>query len=26
MSYAERIAEGFLELVRRGVCAVSRAV
>jgi predicted RNA-binding Zn-ribbon protein involved in translation (DUF1610 family) len=26
MSYAERIAEGFLELVNRGVCAVSRAV
>ena len=26
MSYAERIAEGFSELVRRGVCAVSRAV
>lgn len=26
MSYAERIAEGFAELVRRGVCAVSRAV
>jgi hypothetical protein len=26
MSYAERIAEGFLELLRRGVCAVSRAV
>lgn len=26
MSYAERIAEGFLELVRCGVCAVSRAV
>lgn len=26
MSYAGRIAEGFLELVRRGVCAVSRAV
>jgi hypothetical protein len=26
MGYAERMAEGFLELVRRGVCAVSRAV
>jgi hypothetical protein len=26
MGYAERLAEGFLELVRRGVCAVSRAV
>jgi len=26
MSYAERMAEGFLELWRRGVCAVSRAV
>lgn len=26
MSYAERIAEGFLELLSRGVCAVSRAV
>jgi hypothetical protein len=26
MSYAERIAEGFLELISRGVCAVSRAV
>jgi hypothetical protein len=26
MSYAERIAEGFLELLRRGVCAVSRAL
>lgn len=26
MSYAERMAEGFLELVRRGVCAVGRAV
>lgn len=26
MSYAERIAEGFLELMRRGMCAVSRAV
>ena len=26
MSYAERIAEGFFELVRLGVCAVSRAV
>ena len=26
MSYAETIAEGFTELVRRGVCAVSRAV
>jgi hypothetical protein len=26
MSYAERIAEGFSELVSRGVCAVSRAV
>jgi hypothetical protein len=26
MSYAERIAEGFQELLRCGVCAVSRAV
>lgn len=26
MSYAERIAEGFFELISRGVCAVSRAV
>jgi predicted RNA-binding Zn-ribbon protein involved in translation (DUF1610 family) len=26
MSYAEQIAEGFAELLRRGVCAVSRAV
>ncbi|HEY7556528.1 MAG TPA: hypothetical protein VIH18_17140 [Candidatus Binatia bacterium] len=26
MSYTERIAEGFFELMRRGVCAVSRAV
>jgi hypothetical protein len=26
MSYAERITEGFQELLRRGVCAVSRAV
>jgi len=26
MSYAERIGEGFAELLRRGVCAVSRAV
>jgi hypothetical protein len=26
MSYAERLAEGFSELVRLGVCAVSRAV
>jgi hypothetical protein len=26
MSYVERIAEGFAELVRCGVCAVSRAV
>ena len=26
MSYAERIGEGFTELLRRGVCAVSRAV
>jgi len=26
ISYAERIAEGFSELLRRGVCAVSRAV
>jgi hypothetical protein len=26
MSYAERIAEGFAELVRRGLCAVCRAV
>ena len=26
MSYAERIAEGFSELLRRGVCPVSRAV
>ena len=26
MSYAEPIAEGFAELLRRGVCAVSRAV
>jgi len=26
MSYAERIAEGFAELLRRGVGAVSRAV
>jgi hypothetical protein len=26
MSYAERIAEGFLELLRRGVCAVSRGL
>lgn len=26
MSYAERLAEGFAELLRRGVCAVSRAV
>lgn len=26
MSYAERIAEGFSELLRLGVCAVSRAV
>jgi hypothetical protein len=26
MSYAERLAEGFSELLRLGVCAVSRAV
>ena len=26
MSYAERLAEGFSELLRGGVCAVSRAV
>jgi len=26
MSYAERIAEGFSELLHRGVCAVSRAI
>lgn len=26
MSYAQELAEGFTELVRRGVCAVSRAV
>jgi hypothetical protein len=26
MSYAQRLVEGFSELVRRGVCAVSRAV
>lgn len=26
LSYAERLAEGFSELLRRGVCAVSRAV
>lgn len=26
MGYAERLAEGFSELVRRGVCAVSRTV
>jgi hypothetical protein len=26
MSYAERIGEGFAELLRRSVCAVSRAV
>jgi hypothetical protein len=26
MSYAQRIAEGFAELLRRGVCAVCRAV
>jgi hypothetical protein len=26
MSYADELAQGFLELLRRGVCAVSRAV
>ncbi len=26
MSYADKLAEGFSELVNRGVCAVSRAV
>lgn len=26
MGYAERLGEGFAELLRRGVCAVSRAV
>jgi hypothetical protein len=26
MSYAERLVEGFSELLRRGVCAVGRAV
>jgi hypothetical protein len=26
MSYAERLVEGFSELLHRGVCAVSRAV
>lgn len=26
MSYAERVAEGFEELLRRGICAVSRSV
>jgi hypothetical protein len=26
MSYAERLAEGFSELLNLGVCAVSRAV
>ncbi len=26
MSYAERMAEGFSELLRRGLCAVSRAI
>jgi hypothetical protein len=26
MSYTDRLAEGFSELVRRGVCAVSRGL
>jgi hypothetical protein len=26
MSYAQDLTQGFFELVRRGVCAVSRAV
>ena len=26
MGYGERLAEGFEELVRRGICAVSRSV